>query len=108
MPVLQPAFAQQAGSTLRVIDSPSPLSITPPSTTSGSGLSGLPSGRGLEELRRTVSPFSAPGATEPAPQQTFGQSPYSTAPNDDNRGRKSSGPLNRVRRRGRARASCRL
>src|SRR5947209_8826714 len=93
MPVLQPAFAQQAGSTLRVIDSPSPLSITPPSTTSGSGLSGLPSGRGLDELRPTTSPFVAPGATEPTPQQTFGQSPYSTAPNYGKPRPKILGPI---------------
>src|SRR5947209_14578737 len=93
MPVLQPAFAQQAGSTLRVIDSPSPLSITPPSTTSGSGLSGLPSGRGLDELRPTTNPFVAPGATEPTPQQTFGQSPYSTAPNYGKPRQKILGPI---------------
>jgi hypothetical protein len=80
-PMFQPALAQQAGSTLRVTDAPSPLAITPPSTTSGSGLSGLPSARGLDELRRTTNPFAASGATEPTPQQTFGQSPYSTAPN---------------------------
>jgi hypothetical protein len=92
-PVPQPVFAQEAGSTLRVIDSPSPLSITPPSTTSGSGLSGLPSGPGLEELRRTTNPFAAPGATEPSPQQRFGQSPYSTAPNYGKRRVKILGPI---------------
>ncbi|MBV8850840.1 MAG: outer membrane beta-barrel protein [Methylobacteriaceae bacterium] len=75
----QTVFAQDAGSTLRVIDSPSPLTIAPPSTTSGSGLSGLPPARGIEELRRTANPF-APGS-EPTPQQTFGQSPFTTAPN---------------------------
>jgi hypothetical protein len=85
-----PALAQQAGSTMRVTDSPSPLSITPPSTTSGSGLSGLPSGRGLDELRPTASPF---GATEPTPQQTFGQSPYSTAPNYGKPRQKILGPI---------------
>lgn len=79
--MLPSALAQQAGSTLRVNDSPSTLTIAPPSTTSGSGLSGLPAGRGLEELRPTSNPFAAPGQTEPAPQQTFGQSPYSTASN---------------------------
>jgi hypothetical protein len=88
-----PALAQQAGSTMRVTDSPSPLSITPPSTTSGSGLSGLPSGRGLEELRPTATPFGAPGATEPTPQQTFGQSPYSTAPNYGRPRQKILGPI---------------
>jgi hypothetical protein len=88
-----PGLAQQAGSTLRVIDSPSPLSITPPSTTSGSGLSGLPSGRGLDELRPTTNPFGAPGATEPTPQQTFGQSPYSTAPNYGKPRQKILGPI---------------
>jgi hypothetical protein len=91
--VVQPVLAQQAGSTLRVTDSPSPLSITPPSTTSGSGLSGLPSGRGLEDLRRTTNPFAAPGATEPSPQQTFGQSPYSTAPNYGKPRVKTLGPI---------------
>jgi hypothetical protein len=90
---VSPALAQQAGSTMRVTDSPSPLSITPPSTTSGSGLSGLPSGRGLEELRPTVTPFGAPNATEPTPQQTFGQSPYSTAPNYGKPRQKIFGPI---------------
>jgi hypothetical protein len=88
-----PALAQQAGSTMRVTDSPSPLNITPPSTTSGSGLSGLPSGRGLEELRPTTNPFAAPGSTEPTPQQTFGQSPYSAAPNYGKPRQKILGPI---------------
>jgi hypothetical protein len=92
-PVGQPALAQQAGSTLRVIDAASPLSITPPSTTSGSGLSGLPSGRGLDDLRPTTSPFAAQGQTESAPQQTFGQSPYSTAPNYGKPRQKILGPI---------------
>jgi len=92
-PVLQPALAQQAGSTLSVTDAPTPLTITPPSTTSGSGLSGLPAARGLDELRPTTNPFAAPGATEPTPQQTFGQSPYSTAPNYGRPRQRLLGPI---------------
>jgi hypothetical protein len=92
-PLSEPAVAQQAGSTLRVMDSPSPLTITPPSTTSGSGLSGLPAGRGLDDLRPTTNPFAAPGQTEPVPQQTFGQSPYSTAPNYGKPRLKILGPI---------------
>jgi hypothetical protein len=92
-PVLQPALAQQAGSTLSVTDAPTPLTITPPSTTSGSGLSGLPAARGLDELRPTTNPFAAPGATEPTPQQTFGQSPYSTAPNYGRPPQRLLGPI---------------